>query len=184
MKRTLLLFLIGLATLAVAAPEKKSLYDYYLTLPAEALRLFLASGKPFDAESRKTIVKVRDDQNGYLELDAKQLDGAESNPVLALFVRKGKAPLVAVATALGDSTFLNCMAEADGQWTDVTAEVLPKIDDAFLDAQHRKIYPTFPKGPARPIAAAGDHRVRRRSDLPARTYSSFEGTGSDACPNA
>jgi hypothetical protein len=144
MKKALLVCL--LSSLALAAPEKKrSLYDYYLELPPELMGLATTEGKPLDVDVKKRLVKRRDDRNGYLLLEKKSIEAAERDVELALYLRKKSSPLVAMTTELGDRSALRFFTQVDGAWREVTEEVLPKIDDEFLDRMTRKKYPKFPK---------------------------------------
>jgi hypothetical protein len=52
---------------------------------------------------------------------------------------------VAMTTELGDRSALRFFTQVDGASGEVTEEVLPKIDDEFLDRMTRKKYPKFPK---------------------------------------
>jgi len=129
-----------------AAEAKKSLYDYYLEIPSDLLSLRAPSdGHVLSTEEKKKQVAVRDDKNGYLELKMDGIEAAESNPVLALFLRKGKSPLVAMTAEFGDSSSLRFFTAEKNVWVDVSEQVKPKIDDAVLEAATRKLAPKAPK---------------------------------------
>lgn len=130
----ILFTLVSLAATAVTRPiqgqRAMSVLDYYLALPQKYLK-YAGEGS---AGSRNAALYVSDIENGYLQ--ARQPNG-EFYSAVALFKRPGGSDLVAVENrecARGCSEEFYLLTYQDGRWSDVTAKMMPAIDEASVHA--------------------------------------------------
>jgi hypothetical protein len=124
---------LGLSALPAPAAKPKSMnvLDYYLLLPQKYLRY--AGGD--SAEARKAALYVSDVERGYLQ--ARQPNG-EFYSALALFKGPDGSDFVAVENrecARGCNEEFYLLVYRNGQWSDVTAKMLPAINDAEVRAE-------------------------------------------------
>ncbi len=130
---------LALLFITVHAAYGKSVTDYFLEMPAEKIGLVLdtAKGGAPSLAQRKASVRVRDDKNGYLEIEHPDMIAKFA---VALFQRKAGTPWIAVNRSMGDARNLGTLTFWDPttDWKDVTAEVLPKLDPAALEKTLRK----------------------------------------------
>jgi len=118
-------------SLSIAKPKPMSVLDYYLALPQKYLKY--AGGDA--AEARNAALYVSDIENGYLQ--ARQPDG-EFYSTVALFKRPDGSDLVAVENrecARGCNEEFYLLTYQNGQWRDVTASMLPALNEAEMRAE-------------------------------------------------
>src|SRR3954466_719797 len=102
-------------------PKARNILDYYLAMPPKYLRY--AGGD--SAAARNAALYVSDIENGYLQ--ARQPNG-EFYSAVALFKRPDGDDLVAVENrecAHGCNEEFYLLTYRNGQWSDVTAQMLP-----------------------------------------------------------
>jgi len=106
--------------------------DYYLMLPDKYVR-FARN------ENRRSIIKVKDIENGYLRLEGDWDGWAE----IALFRKSDKSAIIAVEE-IGCGPICGCVSiqflhYGDGNWKDVTRSVLPKVPEKVLRSEYRRL---------------------------------------------
>jgi hypothetical protein len=128
----LILFLIVAAPLtAFGQKQPQTILDYYLLVPQKYLRY--AGGET--REARQSSIYIRDVEHGYLQV--RQPNG-EFYTALALFKGEDGSHLVAVENrecARGCTEEFFLLRYEGEQWTDVTGQILPAIDDGALRAR-------------------------------------------------
>lgn len=108
--------------------------DYFMLLPKMHLSLLEFAGK-----NRKSLIQMEDLKNGYLGLSSLQKEGAAQ---IALFRKNNREAVIAVSefecgpACRGGITLLQYKS---GKWTDVTARLLPEIDDHEILAAFNRI---------------------------------------------
>ena len=113
-------------------PEaQKTIVDFLVEIPPELLGWNHAeNGKAWSREDRLKRIKICDEANGYLEIDPSNDFDADYLPVLALFKRKDKSPLIGFAFQNDHLLFL---AKDTAGWKDVTEKVMPRVSDVFIN---------------------------------------------------
>jgi hypothetical protein len=118
-----LLLIIGLFAPQIAiGRERKTIKDYFLSLPATYLRI-TPGGQQIDRAERVQLLQrggtIVDINNGYL-----RTTGDTCLHELAIFKRAKGSPLIAINTActIGDSI---AIVDPDRNWKDVTTQVFP-----------------------------------------------------------
>jgi hypothetical protein len=128
---------------STAHSKDHSIWDLFFEIPADLLGFYsTTSGKILPTKEWSKRVLVKDLGNGYLEFDGKGLDGLESKIQVALFKTQKRRSLILVAYHLGDSTDdLRAFRKDKGVWRDVSQEVLPKIEPAWVNQRTRERVP-------------------------------------------
>jgi hypothetical protein len=124
---------LGLSSLTapVARPRTMNVLDYYLAMPQKYMRY--AGGE--SEQARNAALYVSDVEKGYLQ--ARQPNG-EFYTSLALFKRPDGSDLIAVENrecARGCNEEFYLLTYRDGRWSDVTAQVLPAVDNTVVRAE-------------------------------------------------
>ncbi|HYJ45057.1 MAG TPA: hypothetical protein VEV81_00490 [Pyrinomonadaceae bacterium] len=117
-------------TSSAAGPKSMTVFDYYLAMPQKYLRY--AGGD--SAAARNAALYIRDIENGYLQ--AREPAG-EFYSSVALFKKLDGTDLVAVENrecARGCNEEFYLLTYHNGQWADVTAKMLPALNDAEVRA--------------------------------------------------
>jgi len=112
----------------------RSVVDYFMLLPAEHLSLLEHAKK-----NRKSLIQIQDLKNGYLGLSTVETEGAAQ---IALFRKANREAIIAVSEfdcAPVCSGGLKLLQYKNGKWTDVTAQLLPQIDDADILAAYNRV---------------------------------------------
>jgi hypothetical protein len=122
----LFFFLLLIASLfdsqVAIGQERKTVRDYFLSLPAKYIRI-TPGGKQIARRDRSQILErggtIVDINNGYLKTT-----GDTCFHELAIFNRTKRSPLIAINTActVGDSI---AIVDPDLNWKDVTTQVYP-----------------------------------------------------------
>jgi hypothetical protein len=144
--------------------QPKTVRDYFMLLPQ---KYFVLEGcepktdkdcQKAKLDYLKTFVDVEDTQNGYLKGGC---DGAQSCLEMALFKRPDGSYLVGVSTfaeMMEDSKFLDYR---NGNWTDVSAQVVPQYSRKNIYEQPR--YGTVVKVFAKKVIEKGkDYEISER----------------------
>lgn len=141
MKLSKLFLSLGLTLLCliclqqVSAQSKtnpQTVVDYYLLLPTDNLPQLES------LKNRRSIIKTQDLKNGYLRLEG----GWEGWAEIALFRKTNREAVIAVAevgcgpACGGAAQFLTFK---NGKWTDVTAKVMPELEDADILAAYNRL---------------------------------------------
>jgi hypothetical protein len=113
-------------------PRSYTVLDYYLLLPDQ----YLHSAR---VKNRRSIIKVSDIKNGYLRLE----DGWDGWAEIALFKKSDGSSIIAVeemvcGPACGCESF-RFLEYDNGNWIDVTKDVLPKIPEKVLRSEYRRL---------------------------------------------
>ncbi len=119
-------------TAAQVKANPSTVTDYYLLLPTENL-MVLESVK-----NRRSLIKTQDLKNGYLRLEG----GWEGWAEIALFRKKNREAVIAVelvecGPACGGVT--QFLTYKNGKWADVTAIVMPELEDADILAAYNRV---------------------------------------------
>jgi hypothetical protein len=141
MKKVILLItliLVGIAN--IFAQQPKSVEDFYLLIPNERYSTNFEGNKIKDKAAlikyRKSLIKIKDVQNGYLKLEGPWEGWSE----IALFKRKDGSYLIA-ETSVGCGPACDGSLELstykNGKWTNVTAQFLPKITNQMAFAGYK-----------------------------------------------
>lgn len=113
-----------------AAGEPRTIRDFYMLLPE---KYFVLEGceRDKDKDCRKakldylkTFTEVEDTANGYLK---GACDGAQSCLTMTIFKRPDATYLVAVMTEAEMMTEQYFLNYKNGEWTDVSADVIPQF---------------------------------------------------------
>ena len=130
----LLLSLLAIFPATGFGQKPQTLLDYYLLLPQRYVRY--AGGD--SAEVRQSAIHINDVAHNYLQ--ARQPNG-EFYTALALFKGEDGSDLIAVENrdcARGCTEEFFLLRYKDDQWTDVTRQQLPTIDDSDVRAKLAK----------------------------------------------
>ncbi len=117
---------------AQSKPNPQTVADYYLLLPTDNLPILES------VKNRRSIIKTQDLKNGYLRLEG----GWEGWAEVALFRKTNREAVIAVAevgcgpACGGAAQFLTFK---NGKWTDVTAKVMPELEDADILAAYNRL---------------------------------------------
>ena len=137
----LVLFVLTGSSLAqVADSRPKSILDYYFLLPHKYLSYLKADSRSV----REAALKIKDVDGGFLK-SGQAAD--EVSTSLALFKKSDGSDLIAVenrSCPSGCFSSLNLLSYANDQWTDVTQELLPAIDESKIRAMLRRQYTSPP----------------------------------------
>jgi hypothetical protein len=125
-KYLLILLLLSIASLfdpeSASAQERKTVKDYFLSLPDSYIRM-TTGGRQMSRTERLELLErggtIVDINNGYLKTT-----GDTCFHELAMFKRTKGSPLIAVNTActVGDSI---AIIDPDRNWKDITTQVFP-----------------------------------------------------------
>jgi len=136
-------------TASTSGPKKAktgNVLELFLSVPSGLLGFHQDDGKLEPIEKRKARIKLRDIKNGYLEVDPRGLEAFESDIQVAYFSRPSGVPLLLLSYELGDSTDdLLALEKKDGQWRDVTREVIPPLTEEFVNTHTRARVPEAAK---------------------------------------
>ena len=143
----LLLFLLTGAILAQVPDDRrpKSILDYYFLLPHKYVAYLTADSRPV----REAAIQTRDLHGGFLKSG---LVTDEISTALALFKKSDGSDLIAVenrSCPSACSSNLNLLSYANGQWADVTDDLLPAIDGSKIQALLQRQYSGRPNEPWR-----------------------------------
>lgn len=144
----LVLFLLTGSSLAQVSDVRhpKSILDYYLLLPHKYLAYLTADSRSV----REAAIRIKDLEGGFLKSGLTTDDISTS---LALFKRSDGSDLIAVenrSCPTGCCTSsLNLLTYAYDQWTDVTHDLLPAIDESKIQALLQRQYLGRPNEPSR-----------------------------------
>ncbi len=117
-------FLSFVGAVYSASKQPHTVVDYFQLLPS---RYFESPGVRADwLKHQDNVVDVK---NGYLYL---QGDGAQSTLVVCLFKQADNTYLIGVYSTSSDNNDLNFYRYIDGQWQEVTQQVLPDNVSALL----------------------------------------------------
>lgn len=137
MRKTLfLLFLLSVGHSAQAGTPRKTVLDYFRSVP---IRFLSTNGMPFDRERALT---VRDTANGYLSYE---VSDAPLEGQVALFRTANDGALLALVIddcggcGEGYHQTLHFLEERAGRWIDRTTDVLPRITEPMLVDQVKKV---------------------------------------------
>lgn len=129
------LFFAGFQTAqAQTKASPQTVTDYFMLLPKAHLSLLEFAGK-----NRKNLIQREDLKNGFLGLSSEQSEGAAQ---VALFRKKNREAVIAVSEfdcAPACSGGLKLLQYKNGKWTEVTAQLLPEIDDHEILAAFNRI---------------------------------------------
>ncbi len=140
MRRTIALTVLTLLLGIVVSAQRKTVTDYYLAFPSDKYATDNA-GRPIKeknalAKHRRALIKIEDIGNGYLRLEGAWEGWAE----FALFKKTDGSYLIAHAetecgpACSGSVTFYDY---ANGNWTDVTSAVFPKLTETEVSEMFR-----------------------------------------------
>ena len=132
--------LTGTSLAQVADLRPKSILDYYFLLPHKYLTYLKADSRSV----REAALKIKDVDGGFLK-SGQAAD--EVSTSLALFKKSDGSAVIAVenrSCPSGCSSSLNLLSYANDQWTDVTRELLPPIDESKIQALLRRQYTSPP----------------------------------------
>jgi hypothetical protein len=124
-----------------------SVLDFFLEVPGEKLPLVSAkTGKPLTQKEMKSLVQKEDAKNGYLSLKpggaAEGFEGGE----VAQFMGADGSVLLVMTLPVGDSTtHILALKMLNGEWTDVTKDVLPALTEEKVNARAQEKIPAFKK---------------------------------------
>lgn len=137
----LVLFVLTGSSLAqVADSRPKSILDYYFLLPHKYLSYLKADSRSV----REAALKIKDVDGGFLK-SGQAAD--EVSTSLALFRKSDGSNVIAVenrSCLAGCSSSLHLLSYANGQWADVTHDLLPVIDESKIRALLRQQYTNAP----------------------------------------
>ena len=137
----LVLFMLTGSSLAqVVDSRPKSILDYYLLLPHKYLNYLKADSRSV----REAALKIKDVDGGFLK-SGQAAD--EVSTSLALFKKSDGSDVIAVenrSCPSGCSSSLNLLSYANDQWTDVTKDLLPAIEESKIRALLRQQYTNAP----------------------------------------
>ena len=134
----LLLVLVTYGVPALAQGEAgraqgpSTVLDYFLRLPQEYLVNYPIGGS---RREREAAITVRDLRNGFLQIGK---PGEGESATVALFRKPDGRALIAVESnlcALKCEQKLFFLQYENGAWSDVTEEMLPRIDDRAVRAR-------------------------------------------------
>lgn len=143
MKLSKILLPLGLLIITFACFQRASaqskanpntVVDYFMLLPPEHLSLLKHAKK-----NRKSLIQKQDLKNGYLDLSTVQTEGAAQ---VALFRKTNREAVIAVSEfdcAPACSGGLKLLQYKNRKWSDVTAQMLPEIDDAEILAAYNRV---------------------------------------------
>ena len=134
----LVLFLLIGSSLAQVADDRrpKSVLDYYFLLPHKYLTYLTADSRPV----REAAIQIKDLDGRFLKSG---LATDEVSTALALFKKSDGSDLIAVenrSCPAACSSSLNLLLYANGQWTEVTRDLLPSIDASKIQASLQRQY--------------------------------------------
>lgn len=143
----LVLFLLTGSSLAQVSDDRrpKSILDYYLLLPHKYLTYLPADSR----SARETAIRIKDLDGGFLKSG---LETDEVGTALAVFKKSDGNDLVAVENRSCPSvcsSSLNLLVYTNYQWTDVTHDLLPAIDESKIQALLQRQYIIRPNEPSR-----------------------------------
>lgn len=110
----------------------QTVLDFYLLLSTDNLTILES------VNNRRSIIKTQDLKNGYLRLEGSWEGWAE----IALFRKTNREAVIAVESVgcgpacYGAAQFLTYK---NGKWKDVTADVMPELEDADILAAYNRI---------------------------------------------
>ena len=139
MKKIIIAFFTLSLTFGVSAQssQPRTVSDYFMLLPVKYL------ARLEKVKNRKSIIAVRDDKNGYLELKEQVFDGETGEAEIALFRNSnGEAVIAVAATSCGmDDCIggLTLLQYRNGKWTNETERLMPKITGEILLAAFDRI---------------------------------------------
>lgn len=144
----LVLFLLTGSGPAQVPNERRptSILDYYFLLPHKYLAHLTEDSRP----AREAAIQIKDLDGGFLKSG---LPIEETSTALALFKKSDGSDLIAVENRSCPSACfsnLNLLSYANGQWTDVTHDLLPAIDGNKIQALLERQYIIRPNQPMRP----------------------------------
>lgn len=128
----LVLFMLTGSSLAQVSDDRtpKSILDYYFLLPHKHLAYLKADSRSV----REAAIKIKDLDGGFLKSG---LEADEVYTSLALLKKSDGSDLIAVenrSCPSGCSSNVKLLLYAYNQWTDVTHDLLPAIDEGKIDA--------------------------------------------------
>ncbi len=148
MRAILLPFLVLLAAFNARATLLPALPDIFLELPAEYLSIADSkTGKPYSRDEKRKLITLVDAKNGYLEARGNDNTDIFGGAELALFKTKAGSYLIGLhIDSNGDGTEnILILTRTDKGWSDVTAQVLPKITSAMVDEEAQARVPALKK---------------------------------------
>ena len=140
----LILILLTGSSLAQAPDNRRpqSVLDYYFLLPHKYLAYLTTDSRP----AREAAIKVKDLHGGFLRSG---LGTDEVSTALALFKKSDGSDVIAVenrSCPSGCTSSLKLLSYANGQWADVTHDLLPAIDASKIKALVQPHYILPPDG--------------------------------------
>ena len=125
---------------APAGGEVRTVTDYYLDAPVRLLGMIDdTTGKDLAQGTRSSLIKLRDDHNGYLQVEGNALISKFN---LALFNMKDGSHLLGIQEMGGSVAHIRFLRRTPaGQWNDATTEVWPTISQEFILGRFLKAFP-------------------------------------------
>lgn len=117
--------------------QPKTVTDFYYLLPEKYFPQsdFDGSNKLSLRDYRKSIIKIEDPKNGYLRLEGTWIEGWAEVAVFKKTNGKYIVGISIVGCGPGCSNEeMAFLSYENGQWQEITGEVLPKITDAQIEA--------------------------------------------------
>jgi hypothetical protein len=120
--------------------QPKTVTDFFYLLPNKYFTPYdSGEGTPTLRNYRKSIIKIEDVKNGYLRIEEPITEGWRE---VAIFKKKdGKYIVGILQIGCGpDCTTeeMDFLSYENGDWQDVTRQVLPKITDAQISAAYKR----------------------------------------------
>jgi hypothetical protein len=132
-------------TKSAALPPLDQLFldipEQYLLIPSSE------DGKHLSRADRAKLITLVDKKNGYLEATGSDKTDIFAGAQLALFKTKAGGYLIGYHfdSAGDNNTHLQMLTKDGDKWTDVTAQVLPKITQEMVDRQMQDKVPEYKK---------------------------------------
>lgn len=137
---------------SAASKPLAALPDIFLDIPPEYLTIVDSkTGKPYAREEKRKLITLVDKKNGYLEARGNDQTDIFGGAEMAIFKTKAGSPLIGLhIDSNGDGTEnILILTKGDKGWSDVTAQVLPKITSAMVDEEAQNRVPELKKAKAK-----------------------------------
>ncbi|MEP6903715.1 MAG: hypothetical protein ABJA66_18475 [Actinomycetota bacterium] len=138
----LLVFIVLTFVFSTSAQNSppKTVTDFFLSLPEKYFAPYIngEGATPNLRDYRKSIIKIEDIKNGYLRIEEPTTEGWAE---VAIFKKTNGKYIVGISqvgcgpSCSSEETFLSY---ENGNWQEITAQVLPKITEAQVNAAYKR----------------------------------------------
>ena len=142
----------------ISNSQVRNVTDYFLDAPSQLLGMIDdTTGKDLAQGARSSLIKLRDDHNGYLQVEGNALISKFN---LALFNMKDGSHLLGIQEMGGSVAQIRFLRRTPaGQWNDATREVWPTISQEFIIDRFLKIFPKAGKSIVNKVNTRGGSTV-------------------------